>query len=116
MIDKSEIFRPKSGRLFARVYKSTLKGLQALIERETYIPYVVKHIKERREGMKKQRIISSSMVHIVFEVDGQKHEYAIDVNQALTPEVVHNIRDMIKEELNTSNITILNWQRYEMSC
>ena len=66
--------------------------------------------------MKKQRIISSSMVHIVFEADGQTHEYAIDVNQALTPEVLHNIRDMIKEELNTSNITILNWQRYEMSC
>ena len=66
--------------------------------------------------MKKQKIISSSMVHIVIESAGTKHEYAIDVNQPVTPEVLHKIRDIIKETTNTEDITILNWQRYEMSC
>ena len=42
--------------------------------------------------MKKQRIIASSMVHIVFEANGRKHEYAIDVDQPVTPEVLQKIR------------------------
>lgn len=64
--------------------------------------------------MKKQRIIASSMVHIVFEANGRKHEYAIDVDQPVTPEVLQKIRKMIETEMK-SDVLILNWQRYEMS-
>lgn len=74
----------------------------------------MKHIKERREGRKKQKIISSSMVHIVFESEGHKCEYAINVDQPLTPEVMKEIRSMIKQEMKSSDVVILNWQRYEM--
>ena len=70
---------------------------------------------ERREGMRKQKIIMSSMVHIVCISEGKYYDFDLDVDEPLTPEIMHKIRPMLREAVDSDDITVLTWQRYEMS-
>lgn len=66
--------------------------------------------------MKKQKIISSSMVHIVCESHGQFFEFDLDVDEPMTPEVMRKIRPRLKEAVDSNEVHVITWQRYEMPC
>lgn len=64
--------------------------------------------------MKKQKIISSSMVHIVCESKGQIYDFDIDVDEPFTPEIMRKLRPKLKEAVDSDEIHVITWQRYEM--
>ena len=63
--------------------------------------------------MRKQRIISSSMTHIVCESNGRIYEFDIDIDEPFTPTVMRKIRRKLKDAVEDPHV--LNWQRYEQS-
>lgn len=64
--------------------------------------------------MRKQKIISSSMVHIVCESKGQIYDFDIDVDEPFTPEIMRKLRPKLKEAVDSDEIHVITWQRYEM--
>ena len=64
--------------------------------------------------MRKQKIISSSMVHIVCESKGQFYDFDIDVDEPFTPEIMRKLRPKLKEAVDSDEIHVITWQRYEM--
>ena len=64
--------------------------------------------------MRKQRIISSSMTHIVCESNGRIYEFDIDIDEPFTPTVMRKLRRKLKDAVE-GEIHVLNWQRYEQS-